>query len=350
MGFSLANLTRWLLIAGVALAVASPAQAQRAGRRPGQAIVFSSTDEENVSSNTLSLAPKPPSLLDFANTIQSPDSKPGAAPETDLPPGPPPAISPAQVQRLQRRLDEQKNWALMTPEQILNPPTTEKMLHLQERDAFGQPKNETVEEQYYARQNQLRVRTNNVSYGAADAAPRWGFSDTRELHMEPNVWTPAGGRLGSPALLDQPLNGPPDNHAAPAQAQGKAWAKSFSLPAPAPAPTTEQQAAMEQFQQLLRPRSLSSGDTKTPALGSPIFSPSPTAANPAPGSAAEIPMGATYAPLGSGIAVPAGVTPLPGLLGPTNMGLPVFAPEWKPQAPPWASSAPQPGTIPQRKF
>jgi hypothetical protein len=350
MGFSFANLTRWLLVAGVALAAASTALAQHPGRRPGQAIVFSSADDEGVSSNTLSLAPKPPGLLDFANTIQSPDSKPGAESETDLPPGPPPAISPAQAQRLQRLLDERKNWALLTPEQILNLPTPEKILHIPERDALGQPKNETVEAQYYARQDQLRARTNNVNHGAEDAPPRWRLLDSRELQMEPNVWTPAGGRPGSPALLDQLLNGTPDNHAAPAQAQEKAWSKSFSLPAAAPEPTTEQQAALEPFQQLLRPHSLSGGAAKAPALGSSIFSPPSTAANPAPGSSAEIPMGASYAPLNSGIGMPVGVTPLPGLLGQTNMGLPVFAPEWKPQAPPWSSSAPQLGAFPQRKF
>jgi hypothetical protein len=41
---------------------------------------------------------------------------------------------------------------------------------------------------------------------------------------------------------------------------------------------------------------------------------------------------------------------LPGLLGPTNTAPPMVAPEWKPQAPPWQSSAPQLGAIPQRKF
>jgi len=107
---------------------------------------------------------------------------------------------------------------------------------------------------------------------------------------------------------------------------------------------------LEPFQQLLRPHSLSGGAAKAPALGSSIFSPPSTAANPAPGSSAEIPMGASYAPLNSGIGMPVGVTPLPGLLGQTNMGLPVFAPEWKPQAPPWSSSAPQLGAFPQRKF
>ena len=61
-------------------------------------------------------------------------------------------------------------------------------------------------------------------------------------------------------------------------------------------------------------------------------------------------MGASFTPLSSGIAMPAGLAPLPGLLGPTNTGLPALVPEWKPQPPPWLSSAPQLGVIPQRKF
>jgi hypothetical protein len=351
MGFSFANLMRWLLPAGVALVVAYTAEAQHAGQRPGQAILFSSADDDNVSSNMPSLVAKPPGLLDFANAVQSPAANLGAASETEPQPGPQtPAISPAQAQRMQRLLDERKNWALLTPEQILGLPTQEKILRIPDRDAFGQPKNETVVAQYYERQQQLRARTNNDNYGAADSAPRWDFSGSQELPMNPSIWTPAGGRTGNSPLMNQFLNGTPDNRATPAQAPERRWSKSFNLPASPPKPTTEQQAAMEQFQQLLRPHSLSGGTGKTPALGSPIFSSSSTAPSPVPGQSAVIPIGASFTPLISGIAMPAGLTPLPGLLGPTNAALPAFAPEWKPQAPPWVSSAPQLGAIPQRKF
>ena len=251
---------------------------------------------------------------------------------------------------MQQLLDERKNWAFLTPEQILNLPTPEKILNIPDRDAFGQSKNETVMAQYYARQDHLRARTNLDNYGAAVSAPRWGLLKSRDLPMDPNIWTPAGGRPGNSALMDQFLNGPPDNRAAPAQAQESGWSKPFSLPAPVSKPTPEQQAAVEQFQPLPQPHSLSGGAVKTPALGNPIFSSPSTTANPGPGPSAAISAGASYAPLSSGIAVPAGLTPLPGLLGPTNMGLPMFAPERKPQAPPWESSAPQPGVMPQRKF
>ena len=358
MGLCSANLTRCLLAAGMALAVAYAAQAQHAGRRPGQAILFSSSDDEDVSSNMPSLAAKPPGMLDFANAVQSPGAKSDAVPETELLPPQTPTISPAQAQEMQRRLDKQKNWALQTPEEIFGLLTPEKILHVPERDAFGQPKNETVVEKFYERQERSRARTNNDIHGAADTAPRRDFSDNRDLRMNPNIWTPAGSKSGNLALMSQLLNGMTDNHAAPAPAPAPApgqalqsgWSKPFSPPTPPPGPTTEQQAAMEQFQQLLKPHSLTDGTAKAPMLGSPIFSLPSTAPNPAPGSSALIPVGASFTPLSSGITMPAGFTPLPGLLGPTNMAMPMFEPESKPQLPPWQSSAPQLGAIPQRKF
>ena len=351
MGFSFANLTRWLLAAGVGVAVASTAEAQHAGRRQGQAILFSSTDEGDVNSNMPSLTAKPPGTLDFANAIQSPSSKSDAASETELLPAPQPtAISPAQAQQMQRLLDERKNWALLTPEQILGLPTPEEILHLADRDALGQPKNGTVVAQYYERQDQLRVRTNIDNYGAADSAPRRDFSGDQDMQMNPNIWTPAGGKPGNSALINQFLNGTTDNRSTSAQVTESGWSKSFSLPTPLPGPTPEQQAAMQQFQQSLQPRPLSGDATKVPALGNSIFSSSSLAPIPAPGQPMMIPIGASFTPLNSGVSTPMAVTPLPGLLGPTNAAPPVFAPEWKPQAPPWALSAPQLGVMPQRKF
>ena len=355
MGFSFANLKRWLPITGVTLAVACSAGAQPAGRGPGEAILFSSPDDGGASSNMPSLAAKPPELLDLANAVQSPVLKFGAASESGPPPElQPPPISPAEIQRMQRLLDERKNWALMTPEEILGMPTPEKILGIPDHDAFGRPKNETVVVQYYERQEELQARTNNDNYDAADSASRWGFSDSRELQMNPSIWAPAGNRPVNSMAMNQFLNGTPDSRSAPAQTRESAWSKSFSLPAPPPDPTPEQQAAMEQFRQLLQPRALPDNTAKAPTLGSPVFSPPSTAPNPvsslAPGQLVEIPVGASFTPLSSGIAMPAGVTPLPALFSPNNTAPPVFAPEWKPQLPPWMSSVPQLGVIPQRKF
>ncbi|MGA2853936.1 MAG: hypothetical protein ABSE90_07395 [Verrucomicrobiota bacterium] len=344
-------MTRWLFIVGATLAVACSTEAQRAGRRPGQSIIFSSADDEGVSSNVPSLAAKPPELPDFVTTVQSPAMNFGAKSQSDPLPEPQrPAISAGQVQQMRRLLDERKNWALLTPQEIFGLPTQEKILGVQDRNTFGQLKNETVVAEYYERQEQLRARTNGGNFGAADATPHWDLSGGRELQTESGVWTPGGRVENSALLMNQFLNGAPDSRASPAQSPKNGWPKPFNLPASSPGPTPEKLAAMEQFQQLLKPRSPSGDTAKASSLGSPIFSPSSTAFNPASGQQAAVPVGASFTPLSSGIAMPAGVTTLPGLLGPTNTSAPAFAPEWKLQPPPWMSSAPQPGVIPQRKF
>jgi len=352
MDFCLSNLNRWLLIAAVAAVVAFSAHAQQTGRRPGQAIIFSSPDGDEISSNMPSLAAKLPGLLDFANTVQSAAPNFNTPSESEpLPPPQQPALSPAQVQQMRRLLDEQKNWALLTPEQILGLPTQEKILGVPERDAFGQPKNETVVEQFYDRQEQLQARTNNyANYGGADSEPHWGPPDKQELQMNPNILAPAGSRLGNSTLLNQFLNGKPGNGAGQAKIPESGWSKPFSLPAPPPGPTPEEQAAMNQFNQLLQPRGVSVNASKTPALGSPVFSSLSEAPNPAPGQLGVIPIGASFTPLRSGIPTPVGVPAMPGLLGQNNTAVPVLAPEWKPQLPPWMSATPQLGVIPQRKF
>lgn len=347
MGSSFANLTLRLLLAGVALAAACSADAQHAGRRPGEAILFSSPGGDDVSSNMPSLAPTPPGMLDFENAVQSPARKFGGGSDNGAPAPPPPSISPAQVQQMQRMLDERKNWALLTPEQILNLPTREKILGIQDRDALGRPKNESVVEQYYARQEVSRTRTNNDNYAALAPAQQWDISGGQSPQMGPNIWTPSGSRPDNSSFLNQFLNGTPDNRDAASQAPQSGWSKSFNLPAPPPKATPEQEAAMAQFRQLLQPHSPPGGTTKNPASDNPFFSPSTAHSS---GPSTVIPIGASFTPLSSGIAMPEGPTPLPGLLGPTNVAASVFAPAWKPQPPPWMSSAPQPGVIPQRKF
>jgi hypothetical protein len=350
MGFSFAHLTRWLLLAGMALAAVFSAEAQHSGRRPGQAILFSSPDGDDISSNVPSLTAKPPGLLDLENTEQPSGLGFGDTSQTGLLPEPQvPTLSPDQARKMQRQADERKNWALLTPEEIMGLPTPEKILAIPAHDAYGRPKNETVVAQYYERQEQSRPRTNDYNYdGRKDSMARWGLSDSQELRMNPNIWSSTSINPENPALMNSSLNGTSDTRAGSATAPNSGWLKSFNLPAPPPGPTPEEKTAMEQFQQLLQPHSLPGGTTKNPGLGSPLFSPASIA--PAPGQPVSTPVGASYTPLGSGIATPTGANPLPGLFGPTNAAAPLFTPAWKPQTPPWMSDAPQPGVVPQRKF
>ena len=265
-----------------------------------------------------------------------------------------PAISPGQARQMQQLLDERRNWALLTPEQILGLPTQEKILGIADRDAFGQLKNESATTRYIERQDQLHARTNNVNSGRADPSSRRGFSagmDPQKPQLiNPGFWNPSGGRSGNPGLLEQIIGGTPDKRTDAAQSPKSIWQKSFSMPAPEPKPTPEQQVAMTQFRELLQPHSLSSGAAKASSFGTPTLVAPATAPKPAPETAPADPIGASFAPLSRGVTMPAGLTPLPGLLGPTNTGIQALVPEWKPQPPPWLSSTPQLDTFPQRKF
>lgn len=344
MGFRLEIWTRCLLAVGMVLAAVYSAGAQPASRRAGEAILFSSPDGDQVSSNVPSLTARPPTLLNPAPAAKAPIDF-GAPPEIETMPMPP-MVSPAQAQRMQRQLDEQKNWALMTPEQILGVPTPEKILGLQDRDMFGRPKRQTVEEQFYERQDQSRVRTNN--YTAADSTSRGGPPDSQWLQGNTKLLNPAAGGPGNSTLMDQFLKGTADKAADSAPVPAGGWFRTFGSPAPPVKSAPEQQTAAEQYQQLFRSQPSSDDAVKVSAFEGPLYSTHPAKASSA-GQFAS-PLGAAYAPLNNVIGLPAAAAPLPGLLAPTNRMLLTPAPEWKPQSAPWLSPAPQLGVAPQRKF
>jgi len=348
MASNLANLKWWLLLAGAAVATVLPAPAQ-APMRQGQPILFSTPDNDEVTTNVPSFSAEPPILSGFAGAVQAPTLNFNAAPRTAPLPAPSaPVVATARAAQLQRQLDERKNWTMLTPEEILGLPTPEKMLGLQERDAAGQPKNQTVAERYYERQErQLNSGTNG--YAADNSPAQWNFSGS-----QPPQFTPANNVPGNATLMNRFLNGKPDNNNATAsQNPDFNWPKLFSPTATPTAPTPEQQAAAAEsaaeFQKLLEPRSATPAAAKT-SPGGTIFSASQKPSGPVLGQPAMNPIGLSFAPLSSGISTPAGVTPLPGLPDQNVKPAAPAAPEWKPQLPPWMLSGPQLGVIPQRKF
>src|SRR5271154_2114407 len=112
------------LLVVCATAVAS-AQAQTQ-----EPIIFSAPD-----TNAPSLAPRSPMLPDFDNPVQR---QLNFSPAPAMPAPGVPAISPAQAAQWQQAVDREKNWTLMTPEEIFGLPTAEKILGVSERDAMGE--------------------------------------------------------------------------------------------------------------------------------------------------------------------------------------------------------------------
>lgn len=342
---------KWrLLVFGAAMAVVSPVRAQTAAGR-GEPILFSVPAGDDGTTNTPSLTARSPVLPDFAGAARAPTVSFDAAPQTEPLPAPsvPAVVSPAATEQMQKLLDERRNWTMLTPEEILGLPTPETILGLPERDATGQRTKQTVAERYFERQeSQSDTYTNG--YLTADSSAQWNFSSSPSPQFGPVSLAPAKNGAGNTTVMEQFLNSGGNNNsgAAAGQTPNAGWPKLFSSPEPPPAPTPEQLAAAAEFQKLLEPRSSPPAAQTLP--DNAIFSAAPAAPGPVLGQPLVNPMGASFTPLSSGISLPAGVPPLPGLFGQTKISITPVAPEWKPQLPPWMSSAPQPGVIPQPKF
>jgi hypothetical protein len=348
MDFCFANLKRLLFLAGMAIAV-SFAQAQSV-TQPGQPIIFSSSGNDDAMSNAPSLSAPPsiasglpeaiqPSVFNF--NVMPPNSVLLPAPQVM-------ATSPSDFERLQKLLDERKNWALLTPAEVLGIPTPEKILGLPERDAAGQKKDRTVAERYYERQNQLQAgRTNNYQN---DLASRWNLPNDRDDRLNGNGFNSANGNSGNPARNADSFfndNTPDNNNAASSQKSDAGAGDFFATPTrPTTTANLEQQAEMERFRQLLNPPQPVTATTASSVKS--VFSTPQTAPDSFFGQAPanQNPIGGSFTPLSSGVG---GVPVVPGAPSQNTKSLTV-TPSWAPQAPPWMSQTPQLGVIPQRKF
>ena len=345
MGFSLASLKRGLPLAAIAVAVVFPAQAQRLLFRKGQPIMFSAPASDNAASNTPSLSPKPPASLDLQDVAEAPeqfnfDRSPAAAPL----PAVAPLLSPAEAARERDLLDRRRNWSLLTPGEILNEVTPEKMMGLTARDAFGQPKYSTALERYAARQSQLQLLAKTNLLQAGNASPAW-LSPGEQRSASNAIY---GGWDGSESLSGPLFNPVPNNQILARPDENSGWSRLFeSTPTPKPTsllskPNLAQAENLERFRQLLNPGSSPAASAATSTsdglktslpqslLGSSLAQPQP------------VRIGASFAPLNSGIGKPG---ELPKLTG--AWGLNYTSP---PPAAPWLSPNSQPFAAPQRKF
>jgi hypothetical protein len=227
----------------------------------------------------------------------------------------------------------------MTPEEILGVQTPGEILGVSERDAAGQPKNETVTERFLERQEQNGNATN-----------LFARYDASQWNLPKRVTNSFGARTAFGFFNAEDKSFFSEmSPVAPAENQndGNNWPGSFGLPPP-PSPqtlTAEQIAANEAFQKLIEMRSSppeqNSSDKKF--FNAPV-QPDALLTRPPPN-----PLGASFTPISGNVGQPIAVKPLPKLIQKPDSTTPI-APEWTPQSPPWMSTAPQPGVIPQRKF
>ncbi|MEI9864283.1 MAG: hypothetical protein WDN00_06955 [Limisphaerales bacterium] len=309
-----------------------------------QSIIFSSP-QTNIPQPTTPDNSQPGIL---PGTLQAPMQFFNFNPPRDQPPAmAAPADSPQQL-RMKKLLQERKNWALMTPEEILGTSTMEKMTHTPELDALGREKNPSQLEKYLERESQLRLGSTNGLQNDQDASP-WNFSrdqkKTSPLDTEREGATLSARNVGKLQAFK------PNKNAFANQKADAGWSalikplKQIQNPTK---PDLEQLASMERFRQMLdaspAPSAVPSPDSKYFAGPKPVVDPFITQPYFEPNSA-----GASFiVPIKSGIARPTGLTPLPSVT--TAVAPPVTAPVSRIQPPPWLLQGPQPFVMPQRKF
>jgi hypothetical protein len=332
-----------LLLAAITGGLVFPAFAQRPARRAVQPILFSAPVSDGVGSNTSSLLPRLPESLDLTDVADAPVqfNFNRSSPMEPLPPMTP-WLSAAETARERDSLDRRRNWALLTPAEILGVVTPEKILGIAERDAFGQTKNSTAWERYTERQNHLLVpvRTNALSIG--NATPGRLFADDRRGGSN-SIY---GGWKNLESMANPLFNAAPNNPSLASPNENRGWSKLFeSTPAPTPlvrGPDPARTEDMERFRQLLNPDLPSPALGATPALGGLKTTLPQSLLNAGLARSQPTKAGASFTPLNSGAGKLPELPRLPGVLGLSYTSPPPVAP--------WLSPNSQPFTPPQRKF
>ncbi|HEX9045907.1 MAG TPA: hypothetical protein VF988_02675 [Verrucomicrobiae bacterium] len=263
-----------------------------------------------------------------------------------LPTGPIPIVSPANAAQWRRYQDSQKNWGLMTPEEILNIPTPEKILNV--TDPKDDPKL-SAEERFLQRQQRAESSagaTNNLyrpdqwQLNRNDAAmDAFHPFDARPDFVKSLTGAAAVQAKGNDGLFQ-------NLKAAAMEARQQAdptWQTPFRLAEPLPKQTPEQLAGMDRFRALMEaPAPQKAADSTF------TYRPStPAATDPFLQSSSANPAGQSYRSLSDDIAKPVGLTPLTGITGQRQTSKKITP---LVQPPPWMSDSSQPATPPQRQY
>jgi hypothetical protein len=334
---------KWCLAAGLAAGAAVQfAMAQ-------SSIIFSQPNNDTTPKPNASM---PPPSHNVPNTYNAPSSVFGNKPEAsfDVLPGAskPVPLTPEQARQWQKNLETQKNWMLMTPEEILGVQTPEEILGL------SNPKNDrnlSAEERYLQREH--RGQSLTVTNGMAGPAGLAGDADNpfQPHRADDRSTAPGDGTADATGLHPQRLFGQPLNadgntpfNANQNQRADSPWASAFNAPAQSEKEKLDYAAAMEHFRASLNPPP----PTENPAT--PTVASTPAASAPDPNLQVLPhfnPAGNSFTPLQSSASKPEGIMPLPGITGYPKKPAP---PKPAVQPPPWLSTQPQPGAMPQRVF
>ena len=340
---------KWSLLGTLAVLAAVPfAGAEPPATNAWKSIIFSTPDNNVISSNVSSLSTEPVPPANLQGSLFD-----STAPALSFSFGPAPVPDTGR-RRVQKKSDDRSDWVFQSPEEIMGV-TPDQIVSNDKRSDNSRQKNLTPLERYLERRNPVsKFRTSSSpsgNYGGDENGQTNGDDYASDLINS------GSDNLQSSATSGQPFNAVPGavagNSLFAKPNADSVWSGFLGNPAPQPAPNpvtvAQQQADMDQFRHMLNPAfapvgaptALSdSGSSFKSQINLPVTSSTQPMANP---------IGASFAPLNSGIGQPAALTQLPGITGQANMQ-PSLTPAWAPQPAPWTLPTPQPFTIPQRKF
>ena len=160
MSFRLCTLPIWRVTGFLSVSLSLVCSAQPAGNGRGRSIEFSAPRSDEVTTNLHQLTSKKDSLRQLEEDLYKPLQS--FAPRGSLdgviaPPVRPPSTTVIQSKRAKELLERRKNWIFMTPEDLMNGPTTEQLLKTPEYGADGKEKEERPAfERYYERLGEKR--------------------------------------------------------------------------------------------------------------------------------------------------------------------------------------------------
>jgi hypothetical protein len=241
----------------------------------------------------------------------------------------------------QKNANEQRNWTLMTPEDILGISTAEKILKLSHP---GDDASLTPEQRFLKRQDQQQLSSASNAWQRANTS-LWHHdkNDADSLFESLDASQSGANAPGPGTRTGNSVFGNMNARGELRQKFDSTWASPFETPELLPKPTQAQLAGMDRFRAIMNPAT----PEKAPAsvnLGLPI---APINRNLQTFPAFN-PVGRAVTPLVSESAKPTGLTPLPGITGQQVTETKKTSPLVKP--PPWMQDPLQSGNLPQRQF
>jgi hypothetical protein len=338
MLFSEVNLAaRRLLSAAALLSLGLPAVAQ-------QAIQFTKPVDHDATSKANAFLPEKANKNPANFNAPSPlfGSRSPSVSFDVLPGSPQPMISGANAAQWRKSQNDKKNWALMTPEEILGIPTPEKILGIP--DTSDDPKLSDAERYLQRQRRQTDIGVSNALHHADASLWRNNGWNSESFQTADGgakfAGTLDGSVPGATRNLGDLFRQRPDDMADVNGGMESAWKSPFQAPAPLPKPTPEQLAGMDRFRALLEPPA----QVKTPQASQPVIAPDPNIQQ----MPVFNPAGQSFTRLANDTAKPVGLTPLPGVTGPHQAPAKKQTPLVQP--PPWMQSSLDSGVMPQRQF